>query len=145
MLYIAREGFKENPIPLEEWVTAARRCEELVVKESKNQLHPSYIILLKRNNRARFVRTPYGLIFAQDPSLEQVRIMFKLAHLLGAAVYSDQLERYESADVWDEKTRECRQDLALRRTAYKVRRRRRILYLIVFLIACALIGYLIKT
>jgi hypothetical protein len=143
-VYIAREGFKENPIPLEDWLTAARQNEELVVEEAKNQLHPSYIVSLKRNKRARFVRTPYGLIDAQDPCLEQVRTMFQLANLLGAGVYSDQLERYQSADDWDEKTRESRQDLALRQTAYRLKRRMIIFYVIVLLIACALIGYLIK-
>ena len=32
-VYVSREGFKDNPISMDQWLAAARQCNELVVEE----------------------------------------------------------------------------------------------------------------
>ena len=91
-VYVSKEGFKDNPIPMEEWLAAARRCNELVVEEQTNRQRPNFRITLRTNRHSRFERTPYGLIHVQAPSKEQVEVMFKLANLLDANVYSEDLD-----------------------------------------------------
>lgn len=141
-VYVSKEGFKDNPIPMDQWLAAARQCNELVVQEQANRQRPNYRITLKANKRSRFERTPYGLIHVQAPSREQVIVMFKLANLLGANVYSEYLDRYMSVEDWEEKTREYRQDRDERRYAYRVRRRKHLVLFILFLLACVLAGYM---
>lgn len=142
-VYVSREGFKDNPIPLDAWLAAARQCDDLVVEELPNRQRKSYRITLKTNRRSRFDRTPYGLIHVQAPSRDQVLVMFKLADLLDAGVYSEHLDRYTSVEDWEERTREYRRDHDLKVSAYKARRRLRLILFILFLLACILAGYLI--
>lgn len=143
-IYIAKNGFKDNPISLDAWVEAARHCDELLIEEQKNRLWPGYRIVMKANTDAYLDRTPYGLIHAQDPSKEQVAVMFKLAGLLGAEVYSEDLERYLSVEDWEQKTQSYRSAMDERRATYRTKRRKRIILITLFVIACALIGYVFK-
>ena len=142
-VYVSKEGFKDNPIPMEDWLAAARRCNELVVEEQTNRQRPNFRITLRTNRHSRFERTPYGLIHVQAPSKEQVEVMFKLANLLDANVYSEDLDHYISVDDWEEKTREYRRDRDERISSFRVKRRTKLIFFILFLLACALAGYLI--
>ena len=142
-VYVSREGFKDNPIPMEQWLAAARQCNELVVEDQANRQRPNYRITLKANGRSRFELTPYGLIQVQAPSREQIVVMFKLASLLDAGVYSEDLHRYISIEDWEERTREYRLDRDKRMSAYRAKRRTKIILFILFLFVCALAGYLI--
>lgn len=142
-IYVSREGFKDNPISMDAWLAAARQCDELVVEEQTNRQRPNYRIRLRTNKHSRFERTPYGLIHVQAPSKEQIVVMFKLASLLDANVYSEDLDRYISVEDWEEKTREYRRDRDDRMSAYRAKWRTKLVLFIVFLLACALTGYLI--
>ena len=89
-VYIALEGFKETPIPIDAWLAAARQCDEVVVEEEQDRHGETYhSVILKGDKRARLDRTPYGVILAQDPSKELVVAMFKIAQTLNAGVYSE--------------------------------------------------------
>ena len=46
--------------------------------------------------------------------------MFKLADLLGARVYSEKSEPYESVEDWKKRTKNFRDDLASRRNKYRI-------------------------
>ena len=142
-VYVARDGFKDNPVSVEDWLAAARQCDELVVEERKNRSRPYHFVALRDNTRAHLALTPYGLIHAQAPTKEQIAVMFKLAGLLHAGVYSEDLERYASVDDWEQKTRNYRDARDRRRAAYKSKRRKRILLFLLFVGACALVGWLI--
>lgn len=142
-VYVSKEGFKDNPIPMDEWLAAARQCNELVVEKKENRRQPYYRITLKPNKHSRFERTPYGLIHVQAPSKEQIVVMFKLANLLDAGVYGEDLYRYMSVEDWEEKTREYRHARNEKMSAYSARRRTKLVLFILFLLACALTGYLI--
>lgn len=142
-VYISRDGFKDNPIPMDQWLTAVRQCGEVIVEDPTNQQRTNYRVTLKSNRHARFERTPYGLIHVQAPSREQIEVMFKLANLLDAGVYSEDLDRYVSVEDWEEKTRKFRHARDEHISAYRIKRRIKFGFIILFLFACALIGYIV--
>lgn len=143
-VYISKEGFKDNPISIDEWLVAARQCNELAVEEQENRRQRYYDVTLKGNKRSRFERTPYGLIHVQAPSEEQIVVMFKLANLLGAGVYSEELHRYMSVEDWEERTRGYRHSRNKQMSAYRAKRRTKFVLFILFLLASALTAYLIR-
>ncbi len=140
-IYIAREGFKENPIPNDVWLAAAHRCEELVIKEEKNRENSFFQVRLKSDRRAKFSRTPYGVIDVQDPTKEQMRVVFKLSAILDAGVYSDELYRYMSLEDWDGKTRSNREKMFLIQKKSWKKRHIKISFFVLIFIACSIIGY----
>ena len=140
-VYVSKEGFKDNPIAMDTWLAAARQCDDLVVEEQSNRLRSSYRIALKVNKQSYFERTPYGLIHVQAPSREQIVVMFKLANLLDAGVYSEDLERYMSVEDWEERTRGYRRDRDEKMSACRARRRTKLILFTLFLLTCVLIGY----
>jgi len=141
-VYIAREGFKETPILLPEWLMAARQCEELQIEQRKVKARTVVVVTLKGDPRARLSRTPYGLIDAQNPSSGLVSVMFKLAQMLNAGVYSEDLERYDSVEDWDRRTAGYRYNLGLRRAIAKRRRRLSVVILVLFMLFGAVVGLL---
>lgn len=128
---------------MDQWLAAARQCDELVVEDQTNRQRTNYRVTLKANRHSRFELTPYGLIHVQAPSREQIVVMFKLASLLDAGVYSEDLHRYISVEDWEERTREYRLDRDKSMSAYRARRRTKLILFILFLLVCALAGYLI--
>jgi len=141
-VYIARAGFKETPISMEDWLAAARNCDELVVERGKNRKSEHHLVWLRDRRRARSSRSPYGLVFAQDPDKALVAVMFRLAQLLDAGVYSETLERYASVEDWDQRTAEERLHRQQRRAGYKRRRRLRMALAVLFIALGAVIGLL---
>lgn len=143
-VYIAQDGFKNNPITPPAWLAAARQCDEVAVEEKKNRygrIH--HAVNLKGNTRAWLSLTPYGLVHAQDPSRELVAVMFKLAALLGAGVYSERLKPYRSVEDWERRTANYRQQRDQRRAAYAGRRRLRAALWLAFIIALFVMGWLL--
>lgn len=118
-VYIARDKFKDSPISPEEWFAAATKCDELFFGNKKREGRVCTGAKLKADNRQRLDLTPYGLVHAQNPSKELIAVMFKLADLLGARVYSEKLKQYESVDDWEKRTKNFRYDLASRRNKYR--------------------------
>lgn len=142
-VYIANPGFKETPISLDAWLTAARQCDDVVVEERKNRYGKiSYSVALKGGDKRAWLHLdPYGLVVAQDPSKELVIAMFKLAKTLGAEVYSERLKIYSSIDDWDRRTRKYRQSRDEGRVRYRAQRRLRIAFWIFFLVTCFALGW----
>jgi hypothetical protein len=142
-VYIANTGFKKTPIPRDAWLAAVRECDNVVVEERKNRHGTiSYLVTLKGGDkRAWLDLDPYGLVVAQDPSRELVIAMFKLANSLGAEVYSERLKKYTSIDDWEQRTKKYRQSRDKGRAQYRAHRRLRIMLWILFLAACAALGW----
>ena len=142
-VYIALEGFKETPIPIDAWLAAARQCDEVVVEEEQDRHGETYhSVILKGDKRARLDRTPYGVILAQDPSKELVVAMFKIAQTLNAGVYSERLKRYNSLDDWERRTAKYRGSLSERRANFKSTRRLRLVFWIAVVAVSAALGWL---
>lgn len=121
-VYLAFSGFKKTPIPPEAWSAAIRDCEELTKVEGLNRKGLLVQqVWLNRDKRSRLSLDLYGIVVAQDPSRDLVAAMFKLATILGAAVYSEKLKKYESVDDWEKRTmnyrlaRDARRDQASRK------------------------------
>lgn len=142
-VYIAYPGFKETPIFLDAWLTAARQCDDVIVEERViRHGKVSYSVTLKGGDRRAWLDLdPYGLVVAQDPSKELVIAMFKLAKTLGAEVYSERLKIYSSIGDWDRRTKKYRQSRDEGRARYHAQRRLRIAFWILFLLACFTLGW----
>lgn len=103
-VYIARPGFKDAPIQREQWLSVAHGNRKL--KGVGNAETASFS--LPSDTSQRLTLDPHGLVHTQNPSRELVAVMFELAELLGAGVYSEKLKRYSSIEDWEERTRSYR-------------------------------------
>lgn len=136
-VYVSRPGFKDEPIFGDEWVAAARSCPRLSVVEHLNRRGVSHH-QVKLAGTGKFLwLTPYGLIHAQDPPEDLVEVMFEIAAILGAGVYSERLKRYDSVSDWRERTHRYRASRSAA-TAIANGRRRWLLTLWALLIVCSL-------
>lgn len=134
-VYIANEGFKDNPIPAEAWLAAARQHRGLDVKEHTNRRgQVIYQVHLKNNQSARLELDRYGLVHTQAPGKDLIVVMFDLAAALGARVYSEKLKPYHSPGDWEKRTREFRQHYEARRADQRKIRRRWIALTVVLLL-----------
>jgi hypothetical protein len=143
-VFIAREGFKETPIDMSEWIAVAHQRSELSVTEqcdSRGRSH--YSVHLRDNKRDRLSLTPYGLIDAQNPSRDLVVVMLALAEALNARVYSERLKPYTSIDDWERRTKSFRQELNERKASYLAARWKRIILAIIIIVVAALIGWFV--
>lgn len=143
-VYLSREGFKQNPIGEGEWLTAARQCEELVVDEQPGRLgNPQHFVHLRGNARQWLHRNPLGIIESQDPAQEMVAVMFRLADLLDAGVYSERLKRYQTVADWEKRTKAYRQSRDARRQLHRAAQRKRWIFWAAVLIGSFAIGWLV--
>ncbi|NHZ93312.1 hypothetical protein F2P45_30520 [Massilia sp. CCM 8733] len=141
-VYIARAGFKETPIGPDEWFASASDCAELRVEKHLNRHGTMFCtVTLKDRRNAGLHLTPHGLIDAQEPSKELILTMFRLAAMLGAGVYGENLDRYASPDHWETHTAADRRTRADRREKRKMARRWRACCYALILIAGAMIGW----
>lgn len=142
-VYVARDGFKETPIPYEQWIAAATKCDELFVEDKKNRKGwISSTVNLKADKKQRLSLTPYGLVHAQNPNKDLVAVMFKLAGLLDARVYSEELELYESVDDWEKRTRNYREALSAGKKKYARDWNKRKLFWLMVIAIAVIIGFL---
>ena len=119
-VYIARSGFKGSPLAREQWLAAARGRPELVALGQPE----AACFALASDSAQRLSLDPHGLVHTQNPSRELVVVMFELAEVLGAGVYSEKLRRYRSPQDWEERTRSHRAQQQ-RHRAQGLRARRR--------------------
>lgn len=141
-VYIARAGFKETPISPDEWLASASECAELRVEKKLNRHGKMFCnVALKDRRDARLHLTPHGLIDAQEPSKALITIMFRLAAMLGAGVYGENLYRYTSPDNWEQHTALARKARADRREKRRMARRWHACCWALVLIASAMIGW----
>ncbi|MDH5355077.1 MAG: hypothetical protein OEY09_11595 [Gammaproteobacteria bacterium] len=142
-IYISREGFKETPIPYNEWIEAAQKCDLFDVIEKKDKKgEVKFTVNLKANKKQRLSLTPYGLLHAQNPEKELVEAMFQLAPYLNAKVYSERNKAYESVSDWEKRTKNYRnkrqeQIDEYKRTWYK----RKPFWVLIAIIAGLIIGF----
>jgi hypothetical protein len=118
-VHIAREGFKDDPIPDKEWKLAIQDCDDLIFKERRNEKGDWNIAILKSDNKQHLNVTPNGLMFAQNPSKELVKAMFNIASVLNANVYSERNKPYESVEDWEKRTKKYRENRERRIREYK--------------------------
>jgi hypothetical protein len=142
-VYIAREGFKDNPIGVQEWEAAVRQCKELQLDERSRGPGGNRLARLRGGKGTHLSRTPYGLLHTQNPPIEMIRVMFSLANVLGAGVYSEDLERYASVEDWDQRTAEYRRNLSERRKIAKRKRRTRYIVLVLVVAISAVVGFIV--
>jgi hypothetical protein len=154
-VYIARAGFNETPFSMEEWLAAAGQCDALEILRTKTWKLEIHEVFLRGNRRAWLSLRPYGLILAQRPDKPLVEVMFRLAELLDAGVYSltwnkarDSLiahDRFASVEDWDQRTaverlrlQQRRADYKRRRTDYRRQRRIRFMQMMLFIVVFVL-------
>ena len=143
-VYIARERFKDTPIPHEEWVAAAKQCSAILVEEKRNRNGGiSRIVKLKYDKNQHLNLTPYGLVHAQNPTKELIEAMFLLAPTINSKVYSERNKAYESVADWEKRSQIYRNKRQERieeynRTWYK----RKPFWLFVAIVVGLLIGLL---
>ena len=143
-VYVAREGFKSNPIGEGDWVGAARQCSRLDLPDEFNRAGKRIAIAKLRSDRRQHLSLdPNGLIHAQDPSRELVEVMFELAARLNAGVYSEKLKRFQSVDDWQDRTRSYRMQRERQRAEARRHRRRRLAMYITVLASSAVLGWVI--
>lgn len=100
-VYIALEGLRRSPISEEAWLSAVQQCDELVVDKARaSGARGQTVVCLKKDRRATVRLDRYGIAGARDPSKELISVMFKVASVLEANVYSERFNKYNSADDW---------------------------------------------
>ncbi|NML60124.1 hypothetical protein HHL21_03290 [Massilia sp. RP-1-19] len=98
-VYIAYEGLRTSPISVEAWLAAVNRCDKLILDKAVSfRAHGQQVVRLKSARRASVRLDRFGIAGARDPSEELIRVMFDIASLLGANVYSERFNKYASAD-----------------------------------------------
>lgn len=143
-VYVARAGFKSNPIGAADWIDAARQCPELDVRDEFNRAGVRiYLVQLKSHRRQQLSLDPHGLIHTQDPNQELVEVMFKLAGLLDAGVYSEKLKRFQSVNDWRDRTNSYRVQRNLRLAVARKNRHRRLAISIAIIAASSILGWFI--
>jgi len=124
-VYVANSRFKEEPISYSAWIDAAISVaasnEALVICERENSRtgKAHAFAHLRSSKRQNMSLNPYGLVHAQDPNIELIRLMFQIAEKLNAAVYSETLKIYESPEDWEQRTKQYRQRSDERYAKYK--------------------------
>ncbi|MFA7276340.1 MAG: hypothetical protein WC043_06015 [Pseudobdellovibrionaceae bacterium] len=138
-VYVAYNGFKETPIAPANFQAAVKACPELSVPPKTESFRTAW---LKEQKRQRLHLTVYGLIDAQAPSEDLIHVMFKIAKILGARVYSERLKPYDSPEDWEKRTRTYRQKTEAARQNYRRQKNLRLLLWISFITACLVIGWM---
>jgi hypothetical protein len=119
-VFIAKEGFKSNPISTEAWLAAARQHHALCVEDAPGKKWgPPQRIFLKDQPKAWIELDRHGLVRTPSPSRDMVVVMFDLAAALGARVYSESLNPYRSPDDWEKRTREYRKKAEEKRVRHR--------------------------
>lgn len=120
-VYIARPGFKHSPLTREQWLAAAQGRPQLKVLGGPG----SVCFALVGDSAQRLALDPHGLVHTQNPSRALVDVMFELAGVLEAGVYSEKLKRYSSPEDWEERTRSHRAQYQRQRALQRRERRKR--------------------
>lgn len=82
-VYIARAGWGETPITLEEWTRAVSDLPEL---ETRRAQRGDGLIVHLKGVRRQWLRLTQGCVLSQAPEEDLVSIMFHLATRLDARV-----------------------------------------------------------
>lgn len=146
-VYIALEGLRSSPISEEAWLYAVRQCDELVVDRARSRgARRQHVVHLKRDKRATVRLDRFGIAGARDPSREMITVMFKVASVLDANVYSERFNKYASTDDWLRRSENHRRAFEKQR-AYKEKQQQ----LLHFAFGCslcaasAIFGFLLGT
>lgn len=145
-VYIANDGLRTAPISEEDWLSAVRQCDELIV-DSTAAARNAHIARLKSDRRATLRLDRFGVAAAAAPSRELMAVMFKVAAALNANVYSEHFNKYASTDDWIQRRRKHRRTFDKQR-AYKDARRQKLLQLGLWCLVCAVAavsGFLLGT
>lgn len=109
-VYLAKPGWKktwqDNPITPAEWTAAVNATDALekIVPPKKQSNHMALGTRLKRDGRQR-LRWGQGFVNAEAPSEALITVMFMLAEILGAKVYSEKAKPYASVEDWKNRTK----------------------------------------
>ena len=146
-VYIALDGLRKSPISEQAWLSAVAQCDELVIDPSASSRRSAHVVRLKTDRRAILRLDRFGIAGAAAPSKELIAVMFKVASLLNADVYSEHFNRYASTDEWLRRRQLHRRAYDQQR-AYKENRKDRLRRLGLGLAVCtaaALAGFLLGT
>ena len=146
-VYIALDGLRKSPISEQAWLSAVAQCDELVIDPSASSRRSAHVVRLKTDRRAILRLDRFGIAGAAAPSKELIAVMFKVASLLNADVYSEHFNRYASTDEWLRRRQLHRRAYDQQR-AYKETRNDRLRRLGLGLAVCtaaALAGFLLGT
>jgi hypothetical protein len=80
----------------------------------------------------------YGLVFVQNPDKDLVEILFEIASILNAKVYSERLKSYASPEDWEKRTTEYRKRRNDRLEKHSKRKQLNILGWMIFALLCFL-------
>jgi hypothetical protein len=143
-VYTAYPGFKQEPIAQAAVVDAilavTYRNQNLIAVTSAEK-HTKGIIAVARldgSKQQKISLSVYGLVFVQNPDKELVEILFEIASILNAKVYSERLKPYAGPEDWEKRATEYRKRRNLRIEKQSKRKQIKMLGWMIFALACLL-------
>ena len=94
--YVARQGWKDTPISLEEWSKAVHQSDDLEMRQSPDG---EWTALLRGSSRRRLTWHD-GYLAAHHTNARMAAAIFDLADRLHADVYSEHRRRFDSLADW---------------------------------------------
>lgn len=94
--FVARHGWKDTPIALDEWAEAVHQSTDLELHQSPD----GELTALLRGSRRRRVTWHDGYLAAHHTDERMAAAVFALAERLHANVYSERRQRYASLAEW---------------------------------------------
>jgi hypothetical protein len=97
--FVARHGWKDTPIRLEEWAEAVQQSADLELHQSPD----GELTALLRGSRRRRVTWHDGYLASHHTDARLAVAVFALAERLHADVYSERRYRYASLAEWQQR------------------------------------------
>lgn len=148
-VYVAYPEFKQEPIAekaLADAILSVACKNRSLIAVTRTEKHAKGNIAVARldgSKRQKISLSPYGLVFVQDPDKGLVEILFEIASILDAKVYSERLKPYASPEDWEKRTAEYRRQRTDRLEKHVKRKRMKILgWVIVVLVPLLLATYI---
>ena len=94
--FVARHGWKDTPIGLDEWADAVGRSEDLELHHSPD----GELTALLRGSRRRRLTWHDGYLASHHTDARMAAAVFALANRLHADVYSERRHRYADFTDW---------------------------------------------
>jgi hypothetical protein len=143
-VYIAYPGFKQEPIAqaaVVDAILAVTYRNQNLIAVTSAQKHTKGNIAVARldgSKQQKISLSVYGLVFVQNPDKEFVEILFEIASILNAKVYSERLKPYASLEDWEKRTAEYRKRRKHRLEKHSKREQIKILGWMIFALVCLL-------
>lgn len=96
--FVARHGWKQTPIGLDEWAAAVAQSADLELHQASD----GELTALLRGSRRRRLTWHDGYLASHHTDARMAAAVFALADRLQAGVYSEHRHRYASLSEWQQ-------------------------------------------